>query len=99
MDPERFNVQRYLPNYKLEKESYEIERALKALKEGGARVTVLLLGVNPKKQAGKDFYAAFLGKLPRLDLVITDEPGLNKPFKVKKTWVVPAPQSLRPPPG
>lgn len=94
MDPERFNVQRHLPNYKLEKESYEIERALKALKEGGAQVTVLLLGVNPKKPAGKDFHAAFLGKLPRLDLVITDDPGLGKPLRVKKTWVVPAPSRL-----
>ena len=94
MDPGKFNIQRYLPNYKLEKESYEIERAVKVLKESGTRITVLLLGINPKKQAGKDFYAAFLGKLPRLDLVITDDPDLKKPLRVNKAWVMPAPSRL-----
>ncbi|HBB67156.1 MAG: hypothetical protein A2X28_10425 [Elusimicrobia bacterium GWA2_56_46] len=94
MDPEKFNVQRYLPNYKFEKESYEIERSLKALKDGGARVIVLLLGINPKKQAGGNFYASFLAKLPRLDLVITDDPGLKKTLRVNKTWVVSAPARL-----
>jgi len=94
MDPAKFGAQRYLPNYKLEKESYEIERAVKTLKDGGARVTVLLLGVNPKKSAGGDFYDSFLAKTPRLDLVLTDDPGLKKPRRVNKTWVVSVPHKL-----
>jgi 2',3'-cyclic-nucleotide 2'-phosphodiesterase (5'-nucleotidase family) len=94
MDPERFSVQRYLPNYKFEKESYEIERALKALKDGGARVSVLLLTINPKKQAGGGFYASFLSKLPHLDLVITDDPGLKRTLRINKTWVVSAPSRI-----
>lgn len=94
MDPERFGVPRYLPNYKLEKESYEIERALKALKNGGARVNILLLDINSKKQAGPGFYVSFLNKLPRLDLVITDDPALKDALRVNKTWVVPAPSKI-----
>ena len=91
MEPAKANVQRHLSNYKLEKESYEIARSLKSLKEAGARVTVMLLTINPKKQAGKDFYTSFLDKLPRLDLVITDDPGLKKPLRVNRTWIVAAP--------
>ena len=94
MEPAKANVQRYLPNYKLEKESYEIERSLRSLKEAGARVFVLLLSVNPRKQVARDFYFSFLDKLPRLDLVITDDPGLKKPLRVNKTWVVSAPSRL-----
>ncbi len=94
MEPAKANVQRHLSNYKLEKESYEIARSLKSLKDAGARVTVLLLSVNPKKQAGKDFYASFLDKLPRLDLVITDDPGLKKPLRVNRTWIVAVPHKI-----
>jgi len=94
MDPDKFGVRRYLPNYKLEKESYEIERSLRVLKEGGADVIVLLLGINPQKQAGQDFYSSFLCKLPRLDLVITDDPGLKKPLRIGRTWIVSAPHKL-----
>ena len=95
MDPAKANVPRYLPDYKLEKETYEIERSLKALKDSGARMTVLLLGINPKKQASSDFYFSFLNRLPRLDLVITDDPGLKQPLRVNRTWVVPVPDRLR----
>ena len=94
MEPAKTDVQRYLPNYKLGKESYDIDRSLKSLKDAGARVTVLLLSINPKKQAAKDFYFSFLNKMPRLDLVITDDPGLKKPLRVNKTWVVAAPSRL-----
>lgn len=94
MEPASPNHRRYLPGYKLEKESYEIERAFKSLKDGGARLTVLLLGLNPRKQASREFYFSFLDRLPRLDLVITDDPGLKKPLRVHKTWVVPAPARL-----
>ncbi len=94
MDPDKFGVQRYLPNYKFEKESYEIERSLKALKDRGVGLTVLLLGINPHKAAGDGFYASFLQKLPRLDLVITDDPGLKKPLRLGRTWVVSAPHKL-----
>ncbi|HOW89782.1 MAG TPA: 5'-nucleotidase C-terminal domain-containing protein, partial [Elusimicrobiales bacterium] len=94
MTPEKFGVQRFLPNYKLEKESYEIERSMRALKDAGAGLTVMLLGINPKKRAEKDFYGAFLRKLPHIDLVITDEPGLKKPLKAGRTWIVPVPNKL-----
>ncbi len=94
MEPAKANTQRYLSNYKLEKASYEIERSVKSLKDAGARVTILLLSVNPKKQAAKDFYVSFLEKLPRLDLVITDDPGIKKPMRVNRTWIVSAPQKL-----
>ena len=94
MDPDKFGVLRYLPSYKFEKESYEIERSLKALKDDGAGLTVLLLGINPKKQAGEGFYASFLHKLPQLDLVITDDPGLKKTLRLGRTWIVTAPHKL-----
>ncbi len=95
MDPAKVNIPRYLPDYKLEKENYEIERSLKALKDAGARITVLLLEVNPKKQASVNFYSSFLSQLPKLDLVITDDPGLKQPVRVNRTWVVAAPARLK----
>ena len=95
MDPAKANVRNYLSGYKLEKENYEIERSLRSLKAAGARVTVLLLGINPRRPAVRDFYASLLDKLPRLDLVITDDPGLKKPLRVNKAWVVPAPPRLK----
>lgn len=94
MDPDRPNTPRYLPNYRFEKESYEIERSIKALKDAGADVTVLLMGINAKKKARKDFYTAFFAKLPRLDLIITDDPNLKKPARVNKSWLIPAPPGL-----
>gem|GEM_PF-807574 len=94
MDPAKFGVQRYLPNYKFEKESYEMERALRSLRNGGARVTVLLLVLNPRKPVPRDFYESFLKSAPRPDLIITDDPGLKKPKKHGKTWVAPVPHEL-----
>ncbi|OGR40865.1 MAG: hypothetical protein A2X35_02725 [Elusimicrobia bacterium GWA2_61_42] len=85
--PAKPNRAKYLVNYKLEKETYEAEKAVKALKDGGADVIVLLLGVNPKEKAGPEFYREFLSKGPRIDLVITDEPTLKKPFKAGRAWV------------
>ena len=89
-DPKKTNQPKYLLNYRLEKESYEIEKALKPLKEGGAKITVMLLNINPKTAAKPEFYRKFLEKLPKTDLVITDEPSLKKPFKAGKSWVVPS---------
>ncbi len=88
--PSRPDSRKYLPHYKLEKERYEAEKAIKALRDAGAQLTVMLLGINPKETAGQDYYRDFLSKLPRVDLVITDEPSIKKPFKVKRTWVVPS---------
>ena len=88
--PAKPNTPKHLPNYRLEKESYEAERAIRALKEAGAQLTVLLLAVNPKEKAAPDYFKTFLAKLPRVDLVITDEPTLKKPFRAGKTWVAPA---------
>ncbi|HAH32647.1 MAG TPA: hypothetical protein DCL44_10085 [Elusimicrobia bacterium] len=89
-DPHKANQPKNLLNYRLEKESYEIEKALKALKDGGAKITVMLLNINPKTAAKPEFYRKFLEKLPRTDLIITDEPSLKKPFKSGKSWVVPS---------
>ena len=89
-DPQKANQPKYLLNYRLEKESYEIEKALKALKEGGAKITVMLLNINPKTAAKPEFYRKFLEELPKTDLVITDEPSLKKPFKAGRSWVVPS---------
>ncbi|HCC48158.1 MAG TPA: hypothetical protein DEQ38_08625 [Elusimicrobia bacterium] len=88
--PSKPNSARNVPNYRLEKETYETERALKALKDGGAQLTVMLLSVNPKEKAAPEYFRAFLAKLPRVDLVITDEPSVKKAFRVGKTWVAPA---------
>jgi len=85
--PDRPNRAKYLTNYKLEKETYETEKAVKALRDGGAEVIVMLLGVNPKEKAGAEFFREFLAKGPRIDLVITDEPSIRKPFKTGRTWV------------
>ncbi len=88
--PANFNSQKHLPAYKLEKATYEAERAIRALRENGAGLIVMLLGVNPAEKADQEFFRSLLGKLPRLDLVITDEPSLKKPFKVNRAWVAPA---------
>ncbi|MEI7527975.1 MAG: 5'-nucleotidase C-terminal domain-containing protein [Elusimicrobiota bacterium] len=87
-DPAKPNRAKYFTNYKLEKETYETERAIKNLKAGGAKVIVLLLSVNPKTQAKTEFYRDFLTKVPRVDLVITDDAAVKKPFKVGRSWVV-----------
>lgn len=88
--PAKPNRPRYLANYKLEKETYEAEKAVKALRDGGAQVVVMLLGVNPKETATPEFFRDFLAKSPRIDLIITDEPSIKKPFKVNRTWVAAA---------
>lgn len=85
--PSAPNKPRYLPNYKLEKETYEAQKAIKALRDGGAQLVVMLLSVNPKEKATQAFYRDLLSKLPRIDLVITDEPAVKKPFKVDRAWV------------
>lgn len=88
--PANYNSQKHLPGYKLEKATYEAERAIRALRENGAGIVVMLLGVNPAEKADQEFFRGLLAKLPRLDLVITDEPSLKKPFKVKRARVAPA---------
>lgn len=88
--PSRPDSRRYLSNYVLEKETYEAERAVKALHDSGAQLTIMLLGINPAEHAGREYFRDFLSRLPQVDLVITDEPSLEKPFRVKRTWVVPA---------
>lgn len=88
--PGKPNRAKYLLNYKLEKESYETERAVRALRAEGAEIIVMLLGVNPKDKADPEFFKDFLSKAPRIDLVITDEPSVKKPFKAGRSWVAPA---------
>lgn len=93
-DPTRPNRRKYFPKYKLEEEVYESERAISALKKAGAQLTVMMLGIDPGKTAGEDYFRGFISRLPRVDLVITDEPSVKKPFKVNKTWIVPAGRGL-----
>ncbi len=85
--PGRPDRQKYLANYKLEKETYEAERAVKALTDGGASVIVMLAGINPKEKAGQEFYRNLILKVPKIDLVLTDEPSIKKPFRINRTWV------------
>ncbi|HNW45539.1 MAG TPA: hypothetical protein PKI19_13635, partial [Elusimicrobiales bacterium] len=87
-DPEKPNRAKNFANYRLEKETYEAEKAIKALRAGGAKIIVMLLVVNPKTAAKPEFYREFLLKVPRTDLVITDEPAVKKPFKAGRAWVV-----------
>ncbi len=88
--PSKPNRPKYLAAYKLEKETYEAARAVKSLRDDGAQVVVMLLGVNPKEAAGQDFFRDLLSKVPRVDLVITDEPSVKKPFRAGRAWVAPA---------
>jgi len=81
------NKPKYLPSYKLEKETYEAQKAIKALRDDGAQLIVMLLGVSPREKASHDFFRDLLSKLPKIDLVITDEPSVKKPFKVNRAWV------------
>ncbi len=85
--PSKPNRPKYLAHYKLEKETYEMEKAVKSLRDGGAQVIVMLLGINPKEKAAPEFFRNLLAKGPRIDLVITDEPSIKKPFRVGRTWV------------
>jgi len=93
-DPAKANTPKYLPNYRLEKESYEAERAIRALRAAGAQLVVGLVAIASDKEAPHEFYKNFLARLPRIDLLITDEPSLKKPFKAKRTWVAPAGQGM-----
>lgn len=93
-DPAKPNTPKHLPNYRLEKESYEAERAVRALRAAGAQLVVGLISVDAGKEATHEFYRDFLERLPRIDLLITDEPSLKKPFKAKRAWVAPAGQGL-----
>ncbi|MBU2572958.1 MAG: 5'-nucleotidase C-terminal domain-containing protein [Elusimicrobia bacterium] len=94
MDPDRPNTPKYLTNYKFEKESYEIERSIKALKDAGADIMVLLLDINAKKKTGKGYYAAFFSRLPPIDLIITDDPAVKKPLRINNSWIIPAPSKM-----
>lgn len=94
-DPAKANTPKYLPNYRLEKESYEAERAVRALRAAGAQLVVGLVAIASGKEAPHEFYKDFLARLPRIDLIITDEPSLKKPFKAKRTWVAPAGQGMQ----
>lgn len=85
--PSSPNSPRYLPNYKLEKETYEAQKAIKALRDGGAQLVVMLLSVNPKEKAPQAFFRNLLAMLPRIDLVITDEPAIKRPFRAERAWV------------
>jgi len=51
---------------------------------------VLLLGINPKEKADPEFFKTLVAKGPRIDLVITDEPSIKKPFRVNRTWIAAA---------
>lgn len=88
--PARPNTPKHLAHYRLEKESYEAERAIRALRDGGAQLVVMLLAVNPKEKAPPEYFKNLLALLPRVDLVVTDEPTLKKPFRAGKSWVAPA---------
>ena len=87
-DPAKPNKAKNLANYRIEKETYDAERAIKALKAGGAKIIVMLLNVNPKTAAKPEFFRELLAKLPRVDVAITDEPSVGKPFKAGRAWVV-----------
>ncbi|MDA8129916.1 MAG: 5'-nucleotidase C-terminal domain-containing protein [Elusimicrobia bacterium] len=93
--PEKPNSRKYLPNYKLEKETYEAERAIHSLREAGAQIIVMLLDINPAAPAGQEYFRTFLSKLPRVDLVITDDPSIKKPFKVKRAWIAGAGHGMK----
>ncbi len=84
------NRARYLQHYKLEKASYETEKAVKALRDGGAELIVLLLSVNPRERTDRAFYKEFLARGPRVDVVVTDDPAIDGPFRAGRSWVVPA---------
>ncbi|MDA8242830.1 MAG: 5'-nucleotidase C-terminal domain-containing protein [Elusimicrobia bacterium] len=92
--PDKPDSRKYFSNYKLEKETYEAEKAIRSLREAGAQLIVLLLDINPASPAGEEYFRAFLSRLPRVDLVITDEPSVRKPFKVKHTWVAGSGQGM-----
>lgn len=87
-DPAKPNRQKNLANYKLEKETYDSELAIRAVRAEGAKVVVMLLGVNPKTHAEPSYYRDFIAKVPRVDLIITDDPAVKKPFRAGKAWVV-----------
>jgi len=93
--PQKANRPRHLQHYRLEKETYETEKAMKALKDAGASVIVMLLSVNPKEEAGEDFFREFVSKVSRVDLIITDEPGVKKPFRAGRAWVARAGLGMR----
>lgn len=93
--PRKANRTRGLQNYRLEKETYETEKAMKALKDAGASVIVMLMSVNPKEEAGQEFFREFAGKVSRVDLIITDDPLVKKPFRAGRAWVVRAGLGMR----
>ena len=93
--PSKPNRPRHLQHYRLEKETYETEKAMKALKDAGASVIVMLLSVNPKEPADAGFFRDFVSKVSRVDLIITDEPSVKKPLRAGRAWVVRAGLGMR----
>lgn len=93
--PAKPNRSRHLQHYRLEKETYETEKAMKALKDAGASVIVMLMSVNPQEPADPEFFREFVSKVSRVDLIITDEPAVRKPLKAGRAWVVRAGLGMR----
>ena len=93
--PSKPNRPRHLQHYRLEKETYETEKAMKALKDAGASVIVMLMSVNPKEAADPEYFVKFVAKVSRVDLIITDEPAVKKPLKTGRAWVVRAGLGMR----
>ena len=93
--PKKANRPRHLQHYRLEKETYETEKAMKALKDAGASVIVMLMSVNPKEEAGEEFFREFVSKVSRVDLIITDDPQVRKPFRAGRAWVAGAGLEMR----
>ena len=85
--PQKANRARHLTNYKLEKETFETEKAVKALRDSGASVVVMLMSVNPKEHADPEFFRDFVAKVSRVDLIITDEPSIKKLYRENRTWI------------
>ena len=89
-NPQRPEAQKNYARFRIEKGSYDANLAINALKKEGAEIIIMLLSVNPSAESDKNYYKNFIDQVGRTNLIITDDPEVQKTFRSGKTWVIPA---------
>ena len=89
-NPKKPESQKNYARFRIEKGSYDANLAINALKKEGAEIIIMLLSVNPAAESDKDYYKNFIDQVSRTNLIITDDPEVQKTFRSGKTWVIPA---------
>jgi len=79
----------------MENVSYAASVACNLVNGAGADATVLLVDVNPSKTVPKKFYETLLQLIPRVDIVIADDAGLDGTAVIGDTYIIPASRGMK----